>query len=465
MFQAKQIRKWFFKSDTKFNQLAEDIIYLNNGTEGSMPDCVVDSYKTGLSNWNTNPTASYETDLLLGKQQLNTRKKIAEFLDVGSSNICLTNNTTMGLAMVLTGLNFKQGDRVITTDHEHPAIISPLWMLKQRQGINVNVRSFPDHKTLNSMTPDELLDHLFPRVPQLQSAKALCVSHVYSTNGVRLPLDKLQRRANELDIDYIIIDGAQAVGMVDVNKPENRVDNCDFYAAPTHKWMNGPPGTGMLYIRDPYLSPPEFYPTLSQKMGEYMCADYPGTNKSIAEALQVRGCQNTPSYNALLKLLQFYQDIGGQKAIEEYILNLSTSVRDFIISKSTNSMISPSEEDLRSGLVSFFPFDWNNPQQCYSNKKMVMFVNEQLQKKGIQVRYIAFPTVTSPLCFTQEHDPGDPNSCKQAPVEQQYCIRVSTGLFNTPEQIESFKQALKEVLGELTAVKEQPAPEMVCFCC
>ena len=466
MFHSKQINRWFFKNQTKFNQLADDFVYLNSGTEGSMPDCVLDSFKTDLAEWSSNPTVSYETDPLLGKLQINTREQIAEFLDVDLSNICLTNNTTMGLYMVLTGLNFQPGDRVITTDHEHPAIISPLWMLKQRQGIDVHVSSFPDYKSLKFMTPDELLDYLFPVTPQLQSAKALCASHIYSTHGVRLPLDKLQHRAKELNIDYVIIDGAQAAGMVDLNKPENRVDNCDFYAAPVHKWMNGPPGTGILYVREPYLGPPEFYPTLSHKMGDYMCADYYEQFKPITEALQVRGCQNTPSYSALLKLLQFYQDMGGQQAIENHILSLATRVREFIISKSTCSMISPSDRNLQSGLVSFFPFDWHNPQQCFSDKHTAMFVNQQLQKKGIQVRYIAFPTVTYPDCLEHMQEPGQLTSCSAESVDQHYCIRVSTGLFNTTDQIETFKKALREVLSELSAnnqkVGDESAQKLAC---
>lgn len=465
VFQAKQIRKWFFKGGSKFNQLSDDIIYLNNGTEGSMPDCVVDAFKAGLAEWNSNPTASYETDLLLGKQQINTRQQIAEFLDVDVSNICLTNNTTMGLSMVLTGLDFKPGDRVVTTDHEHPAIISPLWMLRQRQGINVVVRSFPDHKTQKNMAPDELLDYLFPEIPQLQSARALCVSHVYATHGVRLPLDKLRRRVKALKIKYIIIDGAQAAGMVDLNKPENRVDNSDFYAAPTHKWMNGPPGTGILYIRNPYLSPPEFYPTLSQKIGDYMCSDYPENDKPITEALQVRGCQNTPSYTALLKLLQLFHEIGGPQEIENHVLTLAESVRDFITSRSTKSLISPSDKDLRSGLISFLAFDWNNPEQCFSDKQTAMFVNKRLFEKGIQVRYIAFPTVSlQPQYLAGQQEPFNQTICPAASVDQQYCMRVSTGLFNTPEQIETFKKILKEVLSELTVINDAPAPQMA-YCC
>ncbi len=468
MIHPEQINRWFFKNQARFNQLADGFIYLNNGTEGSMPDCVVDSFKESLTDWGDNPTVSYETDSRLGKLQTHTRRQLAEFFDTDASNICLTNNTTMGLSMALTGLSFRAGDRVITTDHEHPAIISPLWMAKQRQGIDVIVRAFPDHTTLSKMNPDELLDHLFPVTPQLQSARALCVSHVYNTHGVRLPLDKLQRRVQELGIDYLIVDGAQAAGMVDLYLPENRVDNCDFYAAPMHKWMNGPPGAGILYIRNPYLGPPEFYPTLSQKMGDYMCVDDSGEPQPVTDALQVRGCQNTPSYNALLKLLQLYREMGGQEVIQDYIFGLAESVRNFIASKSPKSLISPSHKDLQSGLISFFPFDWNNPDHYYTSEEKSLAAASLLLKKGIQVRYIAFPTVVYPKCLSHRHLVGQAASCSEKQVGQRYCIRVSTGLFNTMEQIEAFKIALKETLCELASGKhsviDTSSQQLACCC-
>jgi selenocysteine lyase/cysteine desulfurase len=52
---------------------------------------------------------------------------------------------------------------------------------------------------------------VFPNTPALQGAKALCVSHVYPTTGVRLPLRLLREKADELGIRYLVIDGAQAM--------------------------------------------------------------------------------------------------------------------------------------------------------------------------------------------------------------------------------------------------------------
>lgn len=440
------------KAKCGFAELPKNFIYLNNGTEGSMPNCVINTFKKNLIKWASNPTSSYEIDPVLGKRQKKNRKKVAKFLGVQLNNICLTDNTTMGLNMVMLGLNFHAKDRVVITDHEHPAITSPLWVLKEKMGVEVEVRAFPDASSLRQMNSDELLDHLFPDIPELQYAKALCVSHVYNTTGVRLPLDKLKQRAEQLHISYLVVDGAQSLGMMDLNKPENRLENCDFYAAPFHKWMNGPPGTGILYIRNLYLSPPEFYPTITQKMGAYMCGDYPGSFLPVTEALEVRGCSSIPAYVAVTRLLKFYQDLGGQAKVEKHILALSTKVRDFIATKSPDSLISPSDTDLQSGLTSFYPFNWEEPQNYFKDKQTAVWVVNKLLKKGVQVRHVPFPTVDfSEDCQLQKHIPELIIDCSGEPEIQTFAIRVSTGYLNTDEQIEIFKKVLKKILTGLSA--------------
>jgi len=412
-----------------------------------MPNCVIKTFRKHLKKWASNPTTSQETDPVLGKRQKKNRKKFAQYLGVQLNNICLTNNTTMGLSMVLIGLNFQAEDKIVITDHEHPAITSPLWVLKQKLGIQLEVRPFPEPAQLRQMNSEQLLDSLFPDIPELQNAKALCISHVYNTTGVRLPLDKIRQRADELNISYLIVDGAQAMGVVDFNNLENRLDNCDFYAAPTHKWMNGPPGTGLLYIRNTKLCPPEFYPPLSQKMGAYMSGDDVESCLPMAEALQVRGCTNTPANVAVIRLMKFYNKIGGQAVVENHILDLSCKVRDFIASKAPDSLISPSDTELQSGLVSFYPFKWDEPQTCFKDEETAVWVVKELLKKGVQVRFVPFPTVDfSPDCQLKKHEADLPRDCSGEPVDQTYAVRVSTGLFNTAEQIENFKKTLKDVL-------------------
>jgi len=372
---------------------------------------------------------------VLGKHQELNRRKAAEFLGVGMNNICLTDNTTMGLSMTLMGLNFRPGDKVITTNHEHNAIKSPLQVLQERIGIQVATQLFPASETLSGMGSSELLDALFPDSPELRGAKALCVSHVYPSTGVRLPLSALRKKADELGIQYLVVDGAQALGMIDLTSDADNIRDCDFYACPGHKWLNGPPSTGVLYIRNENIRPPEFYPTISQRMGMYESCDAESDACfPIAEALQVRGCSNAPGFAAMISAIDFARDAGGSAEIEKHIMGLSRTVKDIILSQAPHSIVSPhSASELSSGLTVFFPFRWDKPEITFRDKKTADRVVRELLDRNIQIRSIGF---------------RDAGSSGQS-SEDSYALRVSTGYFNTASNIDNFKQALQAVLTDI----------------
>jgi selenocysteine lyase/cysteine desulfurase len=418
-----------------FSALPPDFVYLNTGTEGSMPECVASTYRAALEKWAGNPTTAYELDPVLGKHQHLNREEAAKFLGVGKNNICLTDNTTMGLSMTLMGLDFRPGDRVVTTDHEHNAINSPLRILRERQGIRVETRTFPAPEALSRMGATELLDTLFPDSPALRGAKALCVSHVYPTTGVRLPLGALREKARQLKIRYLVVDGAQALGMIDLHSTGERLDNADFYACPGHKWLNGPPGTGVLYIANTDIRPPEFYPTISQRMGKYSdCGDDSPGCFPMTEALQVRGCSNTPGFAAMIRAMEFYQASGGSAKIEKHILGLSAEVRNIILSRAPHCLVSPgSDPALQSGLTTFFPFRWDRPQTVFKDRETADRVVRELLHRNVQVRSIGFPNT---------------GSSGQA-AGKSYLIRVSTGHLNTSKDIGVFREHLEVVLKRI----------------
>ena len=396
-----------------------------------MPDCVIDNFRRGLQKWAGDPTSSYETDPVFGKRQTLNREIVGKFLGVGQNNICLTDNTTMGMSMTLMGLNFQPGDRVVMTNHEHNAIKSPLAVQQAKMGLQVITRSFPSAAALSKMSTEELVVSLLPNSAALRGAKALCVSHVYPTTGVRLPLLALRQKAEQLGIRYLVVDGAQAMGMLDLNKAADNIQHSDFYAGPGHKWLNGPPSTGVLYLRNAEIRPPEFHPTLSQRMGEYA-----GGNDSfpMAEALQVRGCSNTPGFAAMIAAMQFQQELGGATEVERHILALSESIKANILDRAPTAVVSPhSDPALSSGLSVFFPFNWERPQTLFTDKKRADWVVSELLKKNIQIRSIGF----------------DNAGVDGNPANKAYALRVSTSTFNTADQIKTFNSALKTVLMKL----------------
>jgi len=413
-----------------FVGLPDDFIYLNSGTEGSMPGCVMQRLNQYFSRWASNPTDSYETDEILGKRQPANRKSIERFLNADPYQVCLTDNTTMGLNLAILGLSFAPGDKVLTTNHEHNATVSPLQLLQQRLGIEVVTRSFPEADRLDDFTATEMLDYLFPKTDALTDAKALCVSHVYPGTGLHFPLRLLRDKADELNIPYLIVDGAQAFGMFDLsNQPDsvNSISDIDFYACPGHKWLNGPPGSGFLYLKNADIRPPEFYPMLSQRMYKFLDKEEP---YYMAQALQVRGCVNLPGFAAMVNAIDYLEHFGGATAVETRILSLSKTVKDSLRERAPECLVSPNADAaLHSGLTVFFPFKWQKPGVPLKDKATADAVVDALRQNNIQVRSIGIPRAG-----------GDGSD---------YALRVSTAVFNTSNQIEKFWSRLEAVSSRL----------------
>ena len=117
-----------------------------------------------------------------------------------------------------------------------------------------------------------------------------------------------------------LVDGAESMGVIDLNFDRM---GCDFYACPGHKWLNGPPGTGIFYICDAARNPFKLWPTLSE--------DSLGASQDpISTQLQLRGCNNTPSYAAMVMAMDFETAI-GKAAIERRLVDLSSLVKSNVV--------------------------------------------------------------------------------------------------------------------------------------
>jgi selenocysteine lyase/cysteine desulfurase len=72
------------------------------------------------------------------------------------------------------------------------------------------------------------------------------ISHLaYDTN--RDNSEEIAKLVNREDKPIVIVDGSQAIGQVPVNV---RALGCQAYLSSAHKWLAGPQGTGLLYLRD-----------------------------------------------------------------------------------------------------------------------------------------------------------------------------------------------------------------------
>jgi isopenicillin-N epimerase len=314
------------------------VAYCNTGTLGASPREVVDALAEGVRRLETDlaawPYEQPDGEPLTGYQQLReVRQAVGQFIHASAAEIALTQNATMGMNFLANGLDLAAGDEVVSTDQEHGGGISPWRLLAKRRGIVV--REIPLEPAFPG-GPDAIL-RLFESA-MTPRTKVVMFSHITSGLGARLPARELCALARSGGA-LAIVDGAQAVGQVQVNVQEL---GCDAYVGSPHKWMMAPKGTGILYVRRDVQD--RFWTTL---------ASYQWDNHADgAFRFMQYGTGSVPVVDGLVAALRFIGKIGLPR-IERWDAGLTRRLRDGLAGIPKVRIASPADPRLTAAITTF----------------------------------------------------------------------------------------------------------------
>ncbi|MFP6575710.1 MAG: aminotransferase class V-fold PLP-dependent enzyme, partial [Pirellulaceae bacterium] len=166
------------------------------------------------------------------------RERAAQLIGADSREIAFVANTTTGINLIAEGLSWESGDNVVTLANEFPSNLYP-WMNLQSRG--VETRRVPvDDVAVDLNRIMEACD---------EQTRLISVSWVSYLSGWRLDVAALVQAAHDRGI-LVFLDAIQGLGVFPLNVAQTEVD---FMAADGHKWMLGPEGAGLLYIRQDRL--------------------------------------------------------------------------------------------------------------------------------------------------------------------------------------------------------------------
>lgn len=165
-----------------------------------------------------------------------TRTAVARLIGAESPDrILFTLNGTDSLNLALHGI-LKPGDHVVTSVVEHNSILRPLRHLESRYGVEV---TRVDCNAFGVVSAEDFRTAIRPRT------RLIALSHASNVTGALQPVTEIGKIAHEHGILFLL-DAAQTLGHLPLSVSEIGVD---LLAAPGHKSLLGPLGTGILYIR------------------------------------------------------------------------------------------------------------------------------------------------------------------------------------------------------------------------
>ena len=181
------------------------------------------------------------------------REVTAKLIGAEASEIAIVKNTSEGIATIALGLDWKPGDRVVLFEEEFPANQYP-WQRLESKGVVI--------EWLRADDPLEKLDRV------ARGAKLVALSYVQFLTGFRADLLAVGGICKRHGC-FFFVDAIQGLGVFPFDV---RACHIDALAADGHKWLLGPEGCGVLYVRQDVqddIEPVEFGWTNVQNFSDY----------------------------------------------------------------------------------------------------------------------------------------------------------------------------------------------------
>jgi selenocysteine lyase/cysteine desulfurase len=162
------------------------------------------------------------------------RRLAGRLLNADPLDIAFVKNTSEGIGIVAEGFPWRPGDNVVTAAEEYPANIYP-WQNLAHRGVEVRLVSSQGNRVA--------LDELARAIDK--NTRLLTISYVEFASGFRNDLAALASLCRERGIAFFV-DAIQGLGVFPLDVQQIPID---FLAADGHKWLLGPEGAGLLYVR------------------------------------------------------------------------------------------------------------------------------------------------------------------------------------------------------------------------
>ena len=222
----------------------KDLVYLDNASTTQKPYSVINSITDFYSNYNSNiHRAVYQLAEEATELYEQSRKKIANFINVRPEEIIFTRNTTESINLIAHSWarsNLKKGDVITITEIEHHSNIVPWQILCQEIGTRLEYVGIDESGFLDVEYLIELISS--------RKVKLVSISHMSNVLGTIVPIERIIKTAHQYKIP-VIVDGAQSVPHMPVDAKNL---DCDFLVFSAHK-MLGPTGVGVLYAKKELL--------------------------------------------------------------------------------------------------------------------------------------------------------------------------------------------------------------------
>lgn len=295
----------------------------------------IDQHRDGLDQNPTHYLYDHRQDLVA-----EVRRNAAEYLGVQSSDLALTDSTTMGTALVINGLSIRPDQEMLTTTYDYYSTHTSLKYKASRTG--ATVKEIPLYRDIHTVSEDEMVETLIKGIGP--KTRLVTATWVHSSTGLKVPVAKISEQLQQLnqnrseeDRVLFFVDGVHGLGVED---DALTTLGCDFFVAGTHKWMFAPRGSGFIWGKPETQN--AVTPTIPTFTGGAGWGSWmtPGGFKSFEHQW------------AMAQAFGFHQQI-GKKRVTQRLHSLSRQLKIGLSKMKHVKLYTPIDENLSAAIICF----------------------------------------------------------------------------------------------------------------
>lgn len=240
-------------------------------------------------------------------------RKMAKVLGCATAkNLILVENVTFAWNSVLTSLNIDDKSHIFITNTMYGAYKKYVKEICLQTGAIL-------HEFVIDFPIDDISKVLEKMKLTLQSTPFTYAffDHIPSNSPFILPINDLCHYCRQLDI-ISIVDGAHALGSIDLRFDYDDDYLPDVYLTNCHKWFCAPKGVGLLYVKS------------NNKLKIRPCVQSHGINSGMHSEFLWTGLKDYTSFLALNECLRFWSHY-GMKMIMDHNIKLAKDASDMLV--------------------------------------------------------------------------------------------------------------------------------------
>ncbi len=209
--------------------VAKQKIFLGHAGVCALPRRVVEAVSAYATEAGTGDQEKFVFPQILDQG----RELVSRLLNCQSDEVAFVGPTSLALSLIASGLKFRRNDNILVYFDDYPSNVYP-WTALAEQGIEVRLMNIRELGTIRAIDVMGQVD---------ENTRLVALASCHFISGFRIDIPKIGKYLRERNILFCV-DGIQTLGAF-----PTMVEHVDMLAADAHKWLLGPCGAGVMYVR------------------------------------------------------------------------------------------------------------------------------------------------------------------------------------------------------------------------